>query len=85
MFPLLYAISLYLIYFIHSGLYCLIPYSYLAPPLFPLSTGNHWFALYIRESVSALLYTVVCFIFRFHIQVITYNVCLSLSDLFHLA
>ena len=30
---------------------------------FPLSTNNQWFVLYTCESVSSLLYSLVCFIF----------------------
>ena len=41
-----------------------IPYTYLAPPSFPLSTGNHLFVLCIYESVSFLLYSLVCCIFQ---------------------
>lgn len=40
-FPVLYSISLQLIYFIPSSLYLLIPHPYLAPPHFPLPIGNH--------------------------------------------
>ena len=50
-FPVLHHISLYLIYFIHSNLYLLIP--------FPLPTGNYQFVLYICESVPFLLYLLV--------------------------
>ena len=32
-----------------------------------------------------LLYSLVCCIFRSHISMISYSICLSLSDLFHLA
>ena len=34
-FPVLYNISLLLIYFIHSSMHLLIPYPYLVPPLLP--------------------------------------------------
>ena len=40
-FPVQYNISWLLIYFIHSSLYFLIPHTRLAPPPFPLPTGNH--------------------------------------------
>ena len=40
-FPVLYNISLYFIYFIHSSLYFLLPYIYSSLPPFPLLTGNH--------------------------------------------
>ena len=39
--PVLYNISLLFIYFIHSSLYLLIPYPYLAPTPFILPRGNH--------------------------------------------
>lgn len=51
-FPVLCNISLLLIYLIHSGLYLLIPYLYLSPFHFPLSTSNHQFSIY----VSLLVY-----------------------------
>ena len=35
--------------FLHSSLYFLFPYPYLAPPSFP---GNHLLVLYISESAS---------------------------------
>ena len=38
---MLYITSLYLIYFIPSNLYHLIPFPYLAPHPSPLPTGNH--------------------------------------------
>ena len=40
LFSVLCNISLLLIYFIHSSLYLLIPYPYLAPLHFPLPIGN---------------------------------------------
>ena len=39
-FPILYNTPLQLIYFMLSSLYFLIPYPYIAPPPFPLPTGN---------------------------------------------
>ena len=44
-------------YFIHNNLYLLIPYSRIALRLFPFSTGL--FSV-IRESISFLLYSLVC-------------------------
>ena len=41
MFPVLYFISLHLIYFICSSVYLLIPFPYHAFPPMPLLTGNH--------------------------------------------
>ena len=59
-------------------LYLLIPYPYLAPTsfTFPLVTTS---LFSITESISVLLYSLICFIFRLHTQVITYSVCLSLT------
>ena len=71
-------ISLQLIYFIHSSLYLLIHYLYLAPPPFPLPLVTT--SLFSR-SVSLFLF---CYIhlfllfFRFHMWVITYGICLLL-------
>ena len=60
------------VYFIHSSL---ITYPYL-----PLPTGNHQF-FFICESVSFFSYSLACLFFRFHIQVISYSICLSLISL----
>ena len=43
-------------------MYLLISYPYLAPPHFPLTTGNHWFFLYVCEFVSVLLYSFIYFL-----------------------
>ena len=78
MLPVLYNIYLQLIYFIHSSLYLLIPYSYLAL----LPTGNHQFVLYTCESISVLLYSFIRFIFQ--TPHISDNIqYLSFSELFH--
>ena len=37
--------------FIPNILYLLLPYLYIAPPFFPLFTGNHQFVLYICDLV----------------------------------
>jgi len=42
-FPVLYNMSLWLIYFIPSNLYLLIICPYFTPPPFPLPTGTNWF------------------------------------------
>ena len=55
-FPLLYNISLYLIYFTHSNLYFLIPFPYVAPPLSTLPTGNYKVVLSICESDKILFF-----------------------------
>ena len=47
-------------YFIPNSLYLLIPYPYITPAPFHLSTGNHQIVLYICESASFLLYYLVC-------------------------
>ena len=41
-------------FFMHTCFYFLVPYSFLAPALFPLYSDNHWFVLYINVSVSVL-------------------------------
>ena len=51
---------IFLAYFIPNSLYLLISYAYFAP----LPTGNHLFGLYISESASFLLYSLVCCIFK---------------------
>ena len=43
-------------YFIYSNLYILIPYPYLAPQIFPLPIGNHWFSLFICVSLFFILF-----------------------------
>ena len=52
-------------YFIHNGLYILVPYPYLPPPSFPLAPVTpNLFSI----SVSVLLYSLVCCVFlRLHI------------------
>ena len=54
-FPVLYNISLPILYLIHSGLCLLTLYPYLAPSPIPLPTGNHYFVLCICESISVYL------------------------------
>lgn len=49
-FPMLYNIALLLIYFIHSNLCLLIPYSYLALPLSLFPSGIQEFILDTCES-----------------------------------
>ena len=81
-FPVLYNISLLLIFFIYSSLCLLIPYPCLTPPPFPLPTVNDYFLLYICEFVSVLLYIFICVIFRFHRLVVSNSICLSLLTYF---
>ena len=57
--------SLLLIYFIHSSLCFLIPYPYFTSPSLPLPTGNHYFVLYIHESVCFIIYVrLFCILFK---------------------
>jgi len=60
---MLYNRSLLLIYFIHSSLCLLIPYPLFHLSLPPFPPSNHYFVLYILESISVLLYTFICFMF----------------------
>ena len=53
--------ALYLFFF-SSFLVPLKTHPCLVPPRFPLLTGNHYFVLYICESASFLLYSIICFI-----------------------
>ena len=46
-----YNISMFLMYFIHSSLYILVPYLYIASPTIPLPIAIHSFVFYICESV----------------------------------
>ena len=75
---------LLLIYFIHSSSYLLIPC-----PIFPLHPFLHHSSFFfIFLSLSLLLYSLVCCIIYIpHISdiMISYSICLSQSDLFHLA
>lgn len=79
-FSLLHSVALGA-YFIHNSLYVLTPPSilFLSSSLSPLVTTN-----LLSESVSQLLfllYSVICCIFfRFHIQVMSYGICLSLTQ-----
>ena len=68
-------------------------YSFLSPP-YPFPPGNHssviFFYMFIFVSFglfiySGIFYLLVCWFFVFHIWVISYSICLSPSDLFHLA
>jgi len=73
MVPVLYNISLDLIYFTPSSLHLLIPYSPVALTLFPLPTGNHYFIFHIYESLFYYIHKFVP-VFRFHITVISYSI-----------
>ena len=50
----------------------------------PLPLGNHKSVLHVCESISVLLIDLFVPYIRFHVQVILYGICLSLSDLLHL-
>ena len=39
------------------------PHTWIAPPCFPLSTGNHQFVLYFCEFASVLFHSLLCCIF----------------------
>ena len=56
-----------------ENLYLLTPFTCFACPSTHLPSGNHFFVPCIYESVSDLL-------FRFHIQVKSYGICLLLSE-----
>ena len=82
MFPVLYSRSLLLIYCIYSSVCMLIPSSWFIPPhhvsslvttsLFLISASLFPFCKYVHF---------VSFLIRFHIWVISYDICLSLSAL----
>ena len=74
-FPVLYSRTLLSICFTYSSLYLLIP----APPPFPF--GNNRFVFQVCESVSVLKISSVVLYFSFHIEVISYSICLSLLDI----
>ena len=85
MFPVSYCISLWLIYFVCSTSYLSTPSHYLSRSPFPLPSGNHCFIFFFFSlSVSLFLFcychSFVVF-FRFRIKVLSYSICLSLSDL----
>ena len=50
-------------YFLPNSLQLLILYCYIAPPHLPFPTGNHNFVLYICESASSLVYSLVGSVF----------------------
>ena len=60
--------------------------NYLIYAPLPFLFDNHKFAFYTYESISVLqIYSPVSFFkIRFHIWVISYDICLSRSDLLHL-
>ena len=72
--------SLLFIYFMYSSVYLLIPNSWFVPPSLPLPFGNHKFVFYVYDSVSVVYVNWFVLFSRFHIQVISYSICFSLSD-----
>ena len=77
----LYSTSPRLIYFITRNLYLLTPFTHFCPLLtLPLATTN----LFSAQGFGFLFLLLFVF-FRWHIYVRSYRICLSLSDLFHLA
>ena len=75
-FPVVYNRPLLIIYFLYSSVYMSIPVSQFIPSPFPSST--HQFVLSIF-SISILQRRSFVPFFRFHLKVISYNICLSLS------
>ena len=83
--PVLYNRTLLFIHSIYNSLYLLVPNSQSNPPLPPLPLGNHKSVFYAFETASVSYISSFVPYFRFHIWVISYSICLSLSDLLHLA
>ena len=86
-FPTLYTSYPWIIYFVTGSLYLLISLICFSPsPLFPLwQPPICCLYLYLCFCFIVFLHLFFFFFFRFHIYVKSYNICLSLSDLFHLA
>lgn len=64
-----------------SAVHHVLPHTPSCPSPFPLPTDNHWFVLYIWESVSVCYVRSFMLFFSFHVLVITEY--WSFSDLFH--
>ena len=62
-FPLLCLTASNLFIFIFSSLYLLVLFIHFAPLCNPLPSGDHWFLLCIFQSISVLLYLLICYIF----------------------
>ena len=76
-FPTLHNIPFQFMYFIHSSLHLLTPYPLLCPS--PISSPHQFVcSLYICESVSIFLYSLVYF-FTFHIKAVISNYSIRLS------
>ena len=78
---MLYSKSLFLVYFMCSGLYLLILYSSISAHSLSLLV-TITFVYYVSESVSILYVPSFVLFFRFHMQMI--SCILSFSDLLHL-
>ena len=78
MFPVLCITSPWLVCFITESLHFLISFTYSTQSSAPLPSGNHQFILGIYDCLFCLVLSFV-FFFRFHIQVWSYGVFLSLS------
>ena len=74
--------TLLFIYFICSSLYLLTPNSYFIPHSSP-SCLITMFVLYVCECFCFIAKFIVPY-FRFNLSMISYGICLSLSDLIHL-
>ena len=87
LFPILYFFPLYYTSHLRNLFYNWnsVPFN----PLFlfytPPSSGNHQFVVCIYESVSGFFICLFAVFFGFHIGMKSYGICISLSDLFHLA
>ena len=70
-------------YFVSSSLYLSLTYPYIAPTPIPLSTRNHSFVLYVRESVSffAIFTSLLYFLDSTYLWYYTVFVFLCLSSL----
>ena len=84
----LYHRFLLLICFIHISVYMSIPISQFIPPSPPTTPplsplGVHTFVLYIFVSFLPCKQVHLYHFSRFHIYVLIYDICFSLSDLFH--
>ena len=71
----------YIQYFASAN--CKLP-RHLSPTLLSVPLGNCKSVLQVCESVSVLQINPFVLHFRLNIQIISYDICLSLSDLFHL-
>ena len=80
-FPVLYSRTLLFIHSTCNSLHLPTPNFQSIPLPPPLPLGNHKSVLYICQSVSVSQVCSYVLYFRFHTQVISFGICLSLSDL----